>query len=82
MLLGAYSIEEAIDCRCVEGSEDPKSTEVEKNQPLTPLSCDPEGRLDTLDGSFNGDMDENLLLDTPESARSRKKTVSRWSSLP
>ena len=83
LLLGAYSIEEAIDCRCVEGGEDHLSEPSGKvTQPLTPLSCDPEGLLDTLDGSFNGDLDENLLLDTPESARSRKKTVSRWSSLP
>ena len=66
----AYRLEEAVDCKCVEGSDDPKSATVEKNQPLTPLSLDPDRLLDTLDDSFDGDLDENFLLDSPESARS------------
>ena len=77
MTVGSYSIEEAIDCRCVEeGSEDPKSAacsqqSVEKYQPLPPLlSEDPERLLDSPDdSSFEGDLDENLLLDTPDGSR-------------
>ena len=40
-------------------------------QPLSPLSGDPEKLLDTSDGSFEGELDGNLLLDTSESTGSR-----------
>ena len=83
LLLGAYSMEEAIDCICVEGGEDDLSAPAGKvTQPLTPLSCDPDRLLDTLDGGFDGELDENLLLEPRSQPGAAWKTVSRWSSLP
>ena len=43
LLRGAYGIEEAVSCRCVEEAEDHLSGAAGKvTQPLSLLSCDPE----------------------------------------
>ena len=75
MTVGSYSIEEAIDCRCLEeGSEEPKSAACSQQpvdeQPPPLLSEDPERLLDSPDdSSFDGDLDENLLLDSQDGSR-------------
>ena len=71
MTCGSYSVEEATDCRCLEeGNESPKLTSVGEEDQVPLLSEDSEKLLDSPDdGSFEGDLDENLLLDSHDGSR-------------
>ena len=71
MTCGSYSVEAASDCRCLEeGNESPKLTSVGEEGQVPLLSEDSEKLLDSPDdGSFEGDLDENLLLDSHDGSR-------------
>jgi len=81
MTYGSYSLEAAIDCRCLEKrDESPKLTSVGEEGQVPLLSDDSEKLLDSPDdGSVEGDLDENLL-DSHDG--SRMEDSPRWSSLP
>lgn len=65
---GAYGIDRAIDCLCVEGREEAPKEQTDSNSnivPPTPLSAsviDPDGLLDSHD-SIQDNADDSSLLD-------------------